>query len=102
MSLSDAAIRNAKPQKKSIRLFDERGLYVEISPAGGKWWRYQYRFNGKEKRVSLGTYPSVSLKDARDRRDVARRLLAAESTQAKIEKRRNRLAQIEPRTALRS
>jgi len=77
MSLTDPAIRNAKPQKKAVRLFDERGLYVEISPAGGKWWRFKYRFNGKEKRLSLGTYPSVSLRDARDRRDVARRLLAS-------------------------
>lgn len=76
MPLTDAAVRGAKPQEKAVRLFDERGLYVELSPAGGKWWRFKYRFNGKEKRLSLGTYPSVSLKDARDRRDAARRLLA--------------------------
>jgi integrase len=76
MSLTDTSIRNAKPQRKATRLFDERGLYVEISPAGGKWWRFKYRFNGKEKRLSLGTYPSVGLRDARDRRDAARRLLA--------------------------
>jgi hypothetical protein len=76
MSLTDAVLRSAKPRKKAVRLFDERGLYVELSPAGGKWWRFKYRFNGKEKRLSLGIYPSVSLKDARDRRDAARRLLA--------------------------
>jgi len=62
--------------KKPLRLFDERGLYLEISPAGGKWWRLKYRFGRKEKWLSLGVYPDVSLKDARDRRDEARKLLA--------------------------
>lgn len=76
MPLTDTTIRNAKPGKKAIRLYDERGLYLEISPAGGKWWRLKYRFDGKEKRISLGVYPDVSLKDARDRRDEARKLLA--------------------------
>lgn len=76
MSLTDTAIRNAKPGVKPIKLFDERGLYLEISPAGGKWWRLKYRFASKEKRLSLGVYPDVSLKAARDRRDAARKLLA--------------------------
>src|SRR5277367_4721956 len=76
MSLTDTAIRNAKPGKKAVRLFDERGLYLEISPAGGKWWRLKYRFAGKEKRVSLGVYPDVTLKEARERRDSARKLLS--------------------------
>jgi hypothetical protein len=76
MPLTDTAIRNAKPGEKPVKLFDERGLYLEISPTGGKWWRFKYRFDGKEKRLSLGVYPDVSLKDARDRRDAARRLLA--------------------------
>ena len=67
MPLTDTAIRHAKPAKKSFKLFDERGLYLEVSPAGGKWWRLKYRFNGKEKRISLGVYPDVSLKVARDR-----------------------------------
>jgi integrase len=57
-------------------LFDERGLYLEISPAGGKWWRLKYRFGGKEKRLSLGVYPDVNLAAARERRDEARKLLA--------------------------
>jgi integrase len=73
--LTDTAIRNAKPGAKLVRLFDERGLYLEISPTGGKWWRLKYRFAGKEKRLSLGVYPDVSLKDARDRRDASRKLL---------------------------
>ncbi len=76
MPLSDTALRNAKPNRKTAKLFDGRGLYLEVSPAGGKWWRLKYRFDGKEKRVSLGVYPDVSLKDARDRRDAARKLLA--------------------------
>ncbi len=57
-------------------MFDGGGLYLEISPSGGKWWRFKYRFAGKEKRISLGVYPDVSLKEARSRRDEQRRLLA--------------------------
>jgi len=76
MPLTDIAIRSAKPSEKPQKLFDGGGLYLEVSPAGGKWWRLKYRFGGKEKRISLGVYPDVSLKDARERRDSARRLLA--------------------------
>ncbi|WP_338113692.1 Arm DNA-binding domain-containing protein [Thiococcus pfennigii] len=47
-----------------MKLFGERGLYLEVSPSGGKWWRLKYRFQGKEKRLSLGVYPDVGLKDA--------------------------------------
>ena len=54
-----------------------RGLYLEVSPAGGKWWRWKYRSGGKEKRLSLGVYPDVSLKSAREKRDSARQQLAA-------------------------
>jgi integrase len=76
MPLTDTAVKSAKPTDKTQRLFDAGGLYLEISPAGGKWWRLKYRFGGKEKRLSLGVYPDVSLKDARERRDDARKLLA--------------------------
>src|SRR5271155_5681439 len=76
MSLTNTSIRNAKPRKKPVKLCDERGLYLEVSPSGGKWWRLKYRFDGKEKRLSLGVYPDVGLKDARDRRDASRKLLA--------------------------
>jgi Integrase len=75
MPLTDTAIRSAKPGEKAVKLFDERGLYLEISPTGGKWWRLKYRFDGKEKRLSLGVYPDVNLKNARERRDEARKLL---------------------------
>jgi len=88
MSLTDASIRNAKPGHKPIRLFDGGGLYLEISPNGGKWWRFKYRIGGKDKRLSLGVYPDTPLagrKDAitgkrivgaRDKRDQARQILS--------------------------
>ena len=76
MPLTNTTIRNAKPGEKTCKLYDERGLYLEVSPNGGKWWRLKYRYNGKEKRLSLGVYPDVSLKMARERRDESRKLLA--------------------------
>ena len=77
MPLTDTAIRKAKPTDKPQRLFDGGGLYLEISPAGGKLWRWKYRHGGKEKRLALGTYPDVSLSEARQRHAEARKLLAA-------------------------
>jgi len=76
MPLTDVAVRNIKPGPKTVRLRDERGLYLEVSPKGGKWWRLRYTFQGKENMLSLGVYPDVSLKDARERRDEARKLIA--------------------------
>ena len=77
MPLTDTAIKNAKPSDKTRRMYDSGGLYLEVSPQGGKWWRLKYRFQGKEKRLSLGTYPDVSLKLARVKRDEARTLLSS-------------------------
>ena len=77
MPLTDRALRSAKPQSKTVKLFDGGGMYLEINPGGGKWWRWKYRYTGKEKRLSLGVYPDVSLKAAREKRDAARRQLAA-------------------------
>jgi integrase len=77
MPLTDTALRSAKPQARAFKLFDGGGLYLEVSPAGGKWWRWKYRYGGKEKRLSLGVYPDVSLKSARAKRDTARQQLAA-------------------------
>ncbi|RQR29472.1 tyrosine-type recombinase/integrase [Burkholderia sp. Bp9142] len=77
MALTDLTVRNAKPiPEKQQKLFDERGLYLLVTPAGGKWWRLKYRFGGKEKSLSMGVYPDISLKEARERRDAARKLLA--------------------------
>ena len=84
MPLTDIAIRSAKPgltpsgtaTAKPYKMADSGGLYLEVSPAGGKWWRFKYRFDGKEKRLALGVYPDVPLRKARERRDAARKLLA--------------------------
>jgi integrase len=75
--LTDTAIRKAKAADKPQRMFDGGGLYLEVSPAGGKLWRWKYRINGKEKRLAIGIYPDTGLADARNRRDAARKLLAA-------------------------
>jgi Arm DNA-binding domain len=64
VALTDIVVRNAKSSGKTFKLFDGRGLYLEVSPNGGKWWRLKYRFDGKEKRLALGVYPDVKLKDA--------------------------------------
>lgn len=77
MPLTNATIKAAKPQTKPYKLADEKGMYLEVAPSGGKWWRLKYRFEGKEKRISLGTYPDVGLKEAREKREEARKLLAA-------------------------
>ncbi|MFP5260108.1 MAG: tyrosine-type recombinase/integrase [Acidobacteriota bacterium] len=76
MPLTDVAVRNAKPGPKTIRLRDDRGLYLEISPRGGKWWRFRSMLKGKANMIFLGVYHDVSLKDARERRDEARKLIA--------------------------
>lgn len=76
MPLTDAAVRNAKPGSKPVKLYDEKGLFLLVSPSGGKWWRLKYRFAGKEKLLSMGTYPDIRLRDAREKRDDARKLLA--------------------------
>jgi integrase len=75
MPLSDVAIRNAKPGDKDLRLFDGGGMFLLITPKGAKWWRLKYRFGGKNKLLSLGVYPEVGLKQAREERDKARDLL---------------------------
>lgn len=77
MALTDAAIRKAKPEAKARKLSDGRGLFLLVHPNGGRWWRFKYRIAGREKLLSLGTYPEVSLAVARDKRDAARKLVAA-------------------------
>jgi integrase len=92
MPLTNTALRAAKPRAKAFKLFDAGGLYLEVSPAGGKWWRWKYRYGGKEKRLSLGVYPDVTLKSAREKRDTARRHLAAGIDPGQVRK-AERLAQ---------
>ncbi len=74
--LTDVQVRTAKPIDKPQRLFDGAGLYLEISPSGGKLWRLKFRIDGKEKLLALGAYPAVGLKEARGKRDEARKLIA--------------------------
>jgi integrase len=73
MPLTDAAVRRAKSKNKPYKLFDSGGLYLVVTPNGGKWWRFKYLFLGKEKLISMGTYPDISLKEARQRRDQERK-----------------------------
>lgn len=76
--LTSSAVANAKPGDKPYKLADERGMFLLVNPNGSRWWRYKYRRPGtrKENLLSLGTYPDVSLKRAREKRDELRRLLA--------------------------
>lgn len=76
MPLTDTAIRTAKPAEKPYKLADEKGLFLLVNPNGSKWWRLKFRVDGKEKLLSLGTYPEISLKKAREERDKARTMLA--------------------------
>jgi integrase len=75
MALSDVLIRAAKPREKQYKIADEKGLYLLVTPKGAKHWRCKYTYLGKEKKLSFGTYPATSLKDARRMRDEARRKL---------------------------
>lgn len=77
MSMTDVKARTAKAKEKPYKLSDGDGLFLLVTPAGGKWWRFKYRFGGKEKLISFGTYPEVSLADAREKRDAARKQVAA-------------------------
>ena len=86
MSLTDVKIAKAKPQKKPQTMFDGGGLYLLITPTGGKLWRFKYRFEGKEKLLALGAYPAISLADARERRASARKQLGNGIDPASVKK----------------
>lgn len=77
MPLTDTACRTAKPKEKPYKLADGNGMFLLLNPNGSKWWRLKYRYEGREKLLSLGTYPEVGLRDAREKREDLRRLLAA-------------------------
>ncbi|WP_137753870.1 integrase arm-type DNA-binding domain-containing protein [Sphingopyxis sp. L1A2A] len=76
MALTDLAIRNAKPGPKPIKLADGAGMFLLVTPAGGKLWRLKYRIDGREKLLAIGAYPEIGLSDARKRRDEARTMIA--------------------------
>lgn len=82
MALTDIRIRNLKPRTKAYKVADEKGLYLLVSPSGGKLWRYKFRLHGIEKKLAIGSYPDVSLVDARAKRDEARALAASGSDPA--------------------
>ncbi len=76
MKLTELKCKNAKPEVKAKKYADGMGLYLEVMPNGSKYWRMKYRHLGKEKRLAFGVYPEVTLKEARDKRDEARKLIA--------------------------
>ena len=95
MPLTEQQIRNFRPESgKKMRLFDGRGLYLEISPTGGTYWRWKYHYGGKERRLAIGVYPEISLKDARLRRDEARKLLST-GVDPVLQRKKDRLLQVE-------
>jgi hypothetical protein len=77
MKLTDTKVRNAKIGKSPVSLSDGGGLYLHITPAGGKLWRHNYRFGGKQKTITFGRYPEISLAEVREKHIAARRVLAA-------------------------
>jgi integrase len=97
MALTDIKVRTAKPTDKQYKLTDGSGMHLLVHPNGSKYWRLQYRFDGKQKMLALGVYPDVSLADARARRDEARKLLA-NSIDPGDKKKNNKVEQEEART----
>jgi hypothetical protein len=87
--VNDTRVRSAKACERQIKLFDGGGLYLLIQPHGSKLWRLAYRFGGKQKTLALGVYPTITLKQAREKRDKAKLLLVTNidpSTQRRLEK----------------
>ena len=75
-TLTEPRAKSAKPAEKPYKLFDQRGLFMLVTPAGGRLWRFRYQRGGIEKLLTLGAHPEVSLKRAREKRDDARRQLS--------------------------
>lgn len=95
MALTDTSIRALKPSGKDYKATDEKGLYLLVTPAGGRLWRLKFRSpGGVERKLALGAYPEVTLKDARDLRDDARKLLASGIDPADKKKRDRHAAKV--------
>jgi hypothetical protein len=92
MTLSDVKIRNLKPKSKPYKVADFDGLYIAVNPSGSKLWRFKYRLDGKEKLLSIGAYPAISLAQARQARDAARAVVAVgdDPSEAKQEEKRTK------------
>ncbi|HID9897461.1 tyrosine-type recombinase/integrase [Serratia ureilytica] len=86
MPLTDIKVKTAKPMDKAYKLTDGGGMYLLVKPNGSKYWRLKYRFVGKEKMLSIGVYPDVSLADARQKREDARKILAAGGDPGEVKK----------------
>ncbi len=86
MPLNDTQLKALKAQSKPFSIADGLGLSVLVQPTGSKWWRFRYRFNGKDKTLSFGVYPDVSLQEARSKRDAARKLNASNKDPSEIKK----------------
>ena len=94
MPLTDTAIRQAKPKEKDYKLSDGGGLFLLVRSKGGKYWRQKYRFLGKEKLLSHGTYPDLTLAQARHKRDEAKKLLANNIDPGADKKKGKRIAKL--------
>lgn len=90
-NLSATAVKNARPRERRYKISDGENLFLVVDPSGGKWWRLRYRFAGSEKSISLGTYPEVSLLEAREKKDSTRKLLA-EGKNPTLERRQQKIA----------
>ena len=73
--LTELSIKQAKPKEKQYKLTDGEGMYLRVYPNGSKYWQLQYWFDGKQKILSLGVWPNISLKEARDKRFVAKKII---------------------------
>lgn len=85
--LNDIKVKNLKPQEKRYKITDSDGLFIFVHPNGGKYWRLKYRFLGKQKELALGVYPRVSLLEAREKRDQAKKLVSNGSDPSELKKR---------------
>ena len=94
MKLTDIQCKNLKPKEKPYKLTDGQGMYLEVMPSGSKYWRMKYRYGGKEKRLAFGVYPDVSLIEAREKREKAKRQLRDGEDPALLKKHKKLLSQI--------
>ncbi|TMV10023.1 DUF4102 domain-containing protein [Ruegeria sediminis] len=97
MPLTDIALKNLQPSERPYKRSDQNGLYILVKPNGSKHWHLKYRFNSKEKLMSYGPYPLISLKEARDKRDRDRKLLLEGIDPSTVKKERKRAAEVEAR-----
>ncbi|HHR6446510.1 tyrosine-type recombinase/integrase [Morganella psychrotolerans] len=86
MTLTARQVETAKPKEKSYKLFDGGGLYLEVTAKGSRYWRMKYRFGGKEKRLAFGVFPTVTLAEAREMRNQAKKVLAAGGDPGEVKK----------------